>query len=36
MSKMKSEIPDIIRDFGYRLRAIGQVKKNLPSLPIPD
>ncbi len=36
MSKRKSKIPDIIRDFGYRFRAIGQVKKNLQSRPIPD
>ena len=29
MTKKKSKIPDIIKDFGYRFRPIEQVKQNL-------
>ncbi|MBS3026439.1 MAG: hypothetical protein HCA25_04905 [Dolichospermum sp. DET50] len=36
MTKKKSKIPDIIKDFGYRFRPIEQVKQNLQSRPIPD
>ena len=36
MTKRKTKIPDIIKDFGYRFRPIEQVKQNLQSRPIPD
>ncbi|HLP89157.1 MAG TPA: hypothetical protein VK184_11285 [Nostocaceae cyanobacterium] len=36
MTKRKSKISDIIKDFGYRFRSIEQVKQNLQSRPIPD
>jgi len=36
MTKRKTKIPDIIKDFGYRFRSIEQVKQNLQSRPVPD
>ena len=36
MTKRKSKIPDIIRDFGYRFRPLEQVKQNLKSRPVRD
>jgi hypothetical protein len=36
MTKRKTKIPDIIKDFGYRFRPIEQVKQNLQSRPILD